>query len=115
MSETVVQLNHLSWIKDKKTAPMEQPWCKIEDPIRRWSWWIYKRYSNDQTAEFSRWFLGADLGMTYGMRELGDTYVAEVVATGSHLAEVDGREPTDDEILEYADFRSRVRTGEMPF
>ena len=61
-----------------------------------WYWRVLKAWQVHHDAQAARWFCSVTSPHTYGMGELGDVYVHEIV-THAQLVAVDGREPTDDE------------------
>ena len=72
---------------------------------------VLKKYKNDDAAQYSAYLIAAETPATYGSYDMGDTYVADVVLHLS-LTEVDGREPTPEELAQVADLRG-VLEGQM--
>jgi hypothetical protein len=101
----------LSFMPTRASAEFDAPLFKVSGRFGTISYWVVKRYADDDTAEHARWMVGADLGLTYGAREYGDEYVANVVTYAKTLDEVGGREPTEDERREYQLFRQRVMSN----
>ena len=111
MTKSTTEARHLSFMPDRKSTELDAPHFKVSGQFGTISHWIIKRYADDDIKPYARWFVGADLGMTYGSREYGDTYVRDVVSYSPTLYEVGGREPTNDERREYQLFRERVMAG----
>lgn len=73
---------------------------------------VLKKYKNDDAAQYSAWLIAAETPATYGSYDMGDTYVADVVKFLS-LTEVDGQEPTPEQLAQVAELRGAL-VGETP-
>ena len=72
---------------------------------------VFKANQKNHTKAYASWFCGVDLGIFGPVGEnfgYGDTYVADVIG---ELVEVDGREPTDQEIREWAEIQAWHRAN----
>jgi hypothetical protein len=59
----------------KKTRPQDNPYevWRAGD----WEWKVLKKYSKDDSDEFARAFCAVTSPHTYGLADLGDTYVRD--------------------------------------
>ena len=74
---------------------------------------VLKKYRNDDAAEYSAWFIVAVTVATGSLGDMGDTYVRDVVPYLS-LTEVDGRDPTSDELAEVETLRAALLDQAVP-
>lgn len=91
----------------KKTRPVENPYLVFQDARAGWTWKVLKAWQNDNAKPYARWFTAVSSPHTWGGYDMGDTYVADVVLYG-RLVEVDGREPTAEELAWADDLANRV-------
>lgn len=66
---------------------------------------VLKKYSVNLADNYARVMVSASTPATYGIDDMGDMYVDELLA-GLSLAEVDGRKPTKEEYEQVAELRS---------
>jgi hypothetical protein len=68
-----------------------------------WIYKILKRYSKDDTAPYARWLVSVESPMTFGLADMGDSYVVDVLHPRIRhtLVQVSGREPSADELAEF--------------
>ena len=86
----------LSWVTDKKMH-WDSPWFAVEienfiqvgNTLRTE---VIKNYQIDMTQQYARFMVHSASDMTFGGRDSGDEYVANVMR--GVLVEVMGREPT---------------------
>ena len=95
---------HLSFIPNKKSE-WDTAHFEVSDNFGTVNYKIHKRYANDDTAQYARWMVTADLGM--GFSDMGDSYVTDVVICPK-LERVAGEEPTQEQRVEYQAFREKV-------
>ncbi len=74
---------------------------------------VLKKYRNDDAGEYSAWFIVAVTVATGELGDMGDTYVRDVVLY-LDLTEVDGREPTDEELAEVETLRTTLLEQPQP-
>jgi hypothetical protein len=81
MTAHVNQMNRTRpsyWSKGKGLYP--DPYLRFE--AAGWTWDVLRSYQGDNGKEFARWFTEVRSPYTMGSGDLGDTYVAEIVANG---------------------------------
>ena len=66
-----------------KTVKKEAPYKVFVAP--GWEWRVLKSYQLDDSKQYARWFTAVRSNLTYGMWELGDSYVAKVVRNGREV------------------------------
>lgn len=89
----------------KRAADAESPQAVFEGG--GFEYRVLKTYQNDDSKDFARWFLATKSPYTYGSLELGDGYVRDVVLH-AELTQVDGREPTEEELGEVFQLRMKL-------
>ena len=78
------------------------------------NWKVLKKYANDDSKQYARWLMLVTTVATGGLGDMGDTYVADVLV-GAELAQVDGREPTQDELDQITELRAVIAQNPAPF
>jgi hypothetical protein len=96
---------------NKKTAPLDSPQAVFAS--QGWTWKVLKSWQNDDNKPYARWFVAVRSPMTYGSFDMGDTYVRDIVLN-AHLIEVDGREPTVEELDEVDQLRHKLAAQKDP-
>jgi len=71
------------------------------------NWKVLKKYANDDSKQYARWFMQVTTVATGPLGDMGDTYVADVLA-GAELAQVEGREPTQEELDQITELRVAI-------
>ena len=98
----------LSFLDGKKERHEGAPWfVLISDDGRRRNEVVKTWQPGNEGKQYGRWMCRVDLGIfENGLSGPGDTYIWDVIRNASHLVEVDGREPTTEELAEWAQFVS---------
>ena len=105
----------LSWITDKKARFKGVPWLKVKGPVMHGEVMnreLIKIYNKDLTEQYARGmvraWMGDDVEHTdaHAMVDYGDEYIANIMQ--GELVEVMGREPTAEEMTEFASIRNRA-------
>lgn len=98
----------LSWLTNRKERWKDSPHMRLESLDKTWKSRVVKTWQPGNEGKlYARWMMAIESPHTYGSEDLGDTYITDVLLATSVLVEVDGRKPTNDEQLEWAEFRSR--------
>ena len=99
---------NIEWI-GKKSRDRDNPYAVFTGTMfgGEATFSILKKYKNDDAAEYSAWFLVAVTVATGELGDMGDTYITDIVLH-FNLTEVDGREPTVDELLEVESLRAAL-------
>ena len=71
------------------------------------NWKVLKKYANDDSKQYARWFMVVTTVATGGLGDMGDTYVSDVLQ-GAELSQVDGREPTQKELDQITELRTVI-------
>ncbi len=97
-------------MRDLKTEPA---WIKVEDTTAfgGTTYEVMKNNQADTLKEYATCMLRAVSAYTGPMGDMGDTYWAQVYH--GKLVQVDGREPTPDELLEWASLSKRAANDPM--
>lgn len=93
----------------KKSRTVDDPYCVFTGTMFGGpaTFKVLKKYANDDGAQYSRWFIAAETPATFGSYDMGDTYVTDVVMYLS-LTEVEGREPTTEELMQIVGLREHI-------
>lgn len=83
--------------RKQRTLDKDHPYAVFQSGD--WTWQVYKSWQVHDDKPYARWFCRVVTPMTGELGDLGDVYVTDVIRYGQ-LVEVDGREPTNDELKE---------------
>jgi len=78
------------------------------------TWKVLKKYANDDSKQYARWFMVVTTVATGNLGDMGDTYVSDVLSGADHLVRVDGREPTEAEQTQVTELLRAIQKDPAP-
>ena len=112
MSETIKKMSIFTNRKARDILGGEPAWITVTDSsFGGTRYEVMKNNQADTIKPFATCMLRAVSAYTGSMGDMGDTYWAQVYA--GELELVDGREPTDDEFVEWATLKATVAPDPM--
>ncbi len=100
----------------KKTRDQDSPYAEFTGHMFGGpaNWRVLKKYANDDSKQYARWFMVVTTAATGSLGDMGDTYVSDVLQGADYLVRVDGREPTEAEETQVTELLSAIQKDPAP-